>query len=42
MVYWDGDDGEGVYFRTSQVLNILPGLALDRLTILGPWIQGLL
>ncbi|KAJ7900947.1 hypothetical protein B0H14DRAFT_3422855 [Mycena olivaceomarginata] len=19
MVYWDGDDGEGVYFRTSQV-----------------------
>ncbi|KAJ7364589.1 hypothetical protein DFH08DRAFT_910584 [Mycena albidolilacea] len=39
MVYWDRDDGKGVHFRTSQVLNILPGLALDCLTILGPWIS---
>ncbi|KAJ7807619.1 hypothetical protein B0H14DRAFT_3152386 [Mycena olivaceomarginata] len=39
MVYWDRDDEEDVHFRTSQVLNILPGLALDRLTILGPWIS---
>ncbi|KAF7361028.1 hypothetical protein MSAN_01133200 [Mycena sanguinolenta] len=32
MLSWEDDD---VYYRTHQVLKLLPGLALDRLTILG-------
>ncbi|KAJ7126194.1 hypothetical protein C8R44DRAFT_781311 [Mycena epipterygia] len=33
MLSWEEDD---VYYRTSQALKLLPGLALDRLTVLGP------
>jgi hypothetical protein len=32
----DEDHEEALCYRTSQMLKILPGLALDRLTILGP------
>jgi hypothetical protein len=32
MLSWEEDD---VYYRTSQALKLLPGLALDRLTVLG-------
>ncbi|KAJ7191850.1 hypothetical protein GGX14DRAFT_701502 [Mycena pura] len=32
MLSWEDDD---VYYRTSQALKLLPGLALDRLTVLG-------
>ncbi|KAJ7167600.1 hypothetical protein C8R46DRAFT_1034265 [Mycena filopes] len=32
MLSWPEDD---VYYRTSQALKLLPGLALDRLTVLG-------
>ncbi|KAJ7193813.1 hypothetical protein GGX14DRAFT_378656 [Mycena pura] len=34
MLSWEHDDD--VYYRTSQALRLLPGLALDRLTVLGP------
>ncbi|KAJ7491242.1 hypothetical protein FB451DRAFT_1514938 [Mycena latifolia] len=33
MLSWEDDDA---YYRTSQALKLLPGLALDRLTVLGP------
>lgn len=38
MLYYDGDDVEesdGIYYRTAQVLKLLPGLQLKLLTILG-------
>jgi hypothetical protein len=36
LIFYDGDRGEGeLVYRTAQVLRLLPGLKLDRLTVEG-------